>query len=610
MQPKVVIRLASRRSVAAVGVALLAALAGTGVGGASAARAAPKAASGGIASYALEVGEHFSWMLPLENQVNYQVYDGMVEDGMWLPLYAAGKGSATGIDYGRSIGKKPVYSDGDKVVTVTMNRGFTWSDGTKVTTTDVKFFFDLVAAGKHTLGEYIPGELPDDITSVDYPSPYRLVLHLNRAYSPTWFTDNQLTWIIPMPAQAWDKTCSTCPVGSEATTPTGAKAVFDFLFKQSESATTYATNPMWKTVDGPWVISSFDAVTYHASFAANAAYSGPTKPKLAGYELFSFTTPTSELDALRSGAITFGYLPQGELKQISYFKSHGFTVKNWSFFYNMAIELGYTSKTWGPLVKQLYIRQALQHLVNQDLYITRTLHGYGLPDYGPVADYPGSPYVAPAIQKDPYPYDPAAAKTLLAKHGWAKGANGVDVCKHPGDAADECGPGIAKGKALTFRFMYESGTTSFFAQVSAFETVARSVGIGITLDAQALTTMYTIDGVCPSSPPCDWGLAGYAGYLWPYSENTILPTGKNEFGAGNFWAGGYTSGKAQRLIDAADQQPGLQRLYADEEYLSKQVASLWWPLADEVVVVKHNLKGWEQLSPYGTIHPSTWYFKS
>lgn len=593
---------------AAAGIgALVAVMAGVGSGGGHAG-ASPRTVTSNTASYALQVGEHFSWMLPLENQVNYQVYDGMVEDGMWLPLYAAGRGSATGIDYSRSIGLKPVYSNGDKTVTVTMKQGFTWSDGTKVTSADVKFFFQLVAAGKLTLGEYIPGELPDDIRSISYPSPYQFVLHLDHAYSPTWFTDNQLTWIIPLPAQAWDKTCATCQIGAAATSPTGAKQVFTFLFKESKSLPTYATNPLWKTVDGPWVISSYDPATHEAAFVRNPAYSGPSKPRLAGYKILSFTTPTAEVDALRSGAVTFGYLPQSDLGQAPYFRGHGFQVKNWSFFYNMAIELGYTSKTFGPLVKQLYIRQALQHLVNEPLYIKRTMHGYGLPDYGPVADYPKSPYVAPAIRKDPYPYDPAAAAKLLAEHGWAKGSSGIEVCRRPGTAGNDCGNGIARGKKLSLVFMYETGTTTFFAQVSAFQTAARATGIGITLDGQALTTMYTIAGVCPSSPPCKWGLAGYAGYLWPYSENTILPTGKNEFGKGNFWAGGYTDGKAQALIDAADHRAGLNALYADEEYLSKQVASLWWPLEGEVVVVKDTLKGWEHLSPYGTIVPASWHF--
>lgn len=598
-----------RRTVLSISAGLIGVAGGAGLGG-TCAGAAHRAGTGGTASYAFSVGSHFSWMLPLENQTAYAGPNLTVEDGMWLPLYSTSSGSGTGIDYGRSIGDPPSYSNHDTTVTITMKHTIRWSTGAAVTARDVKFFFELDSAGKHTLGDYIPGEMPDDITSIDYPNPYQVVLHLDRSYSPTWFTDNQLTWITPLPAQAWNKTCSACPVGSAATTPAGADSVFKFLMQQSESLRTYTTNPLWKTVDGPWVISSYNQVNFAASFAANESYTGPTKPKLAGYKLYSYTTPTAEINALRAGSVTFGYLPLSDLSQAPFFKSHGYTVKAWKLFYSEGIEFGYTSKTWGPLVKQLYLRQALQHLVNEHLYIKRTLGGYGIPDFGPVADYPNSPYVAPAIRTDPYPYDPAAAAALLGKHGWVRGAGGIDVCARPGAAPTDCGPGVGKGTKLDLRFMYSTGTTSFFAQVSAFATVAKSVGVGITLAGLSTTSMYTAAGVCPSAPPCKWGLAGYAGYLWPYTDNTILPTGKNEFGKGNFWAGGYTTPTAQSLIDAADHQAGRKALYADEEYLSKQVASLWWPLEDEIVVVKNSLGGWKHLSPYGTIDPSNWYFSS
>ncbi len=568
-----------------------------------------KAVSGGVPAYALAVGEIFTWILPLEPTTAYEDWDSNIEGDMWLPLYWAGTGSKTGIDATQSIGKPPVYSNHDTTVTVTMKTNFKWSTGATVTSNDVKFFFQLVDAGKKTLGNYLPGLLPTDIKSVTYPSPTTFVLHLKRSYNPTWFTGNQLTWIYPLPVQAWDRTSATSPAGSAASTPAGAKQVFTFLFKQAKDLGTYASNPLWKTVDGPFVISAYNPVTHEAQFATNPHYTGPTKPRIAGYKVYSFTTGTAELDALRSGTLTFGYIPFGDLKEISYFKSHGFTIKAWPVFYNEVVELGFTSKTWGPLVKQLYIRQALQHLITENLYIKRTLDGYGLPDYGTVADYPGSKYVSPGIKKDPYPFDPSLAAKLLEAHGWVKGPGGVDVCKRPGTGSSECGKGISKGKKLSFKFMYATGTTAFFAQVSAFRTVAKSAGIGVSLDGQTETTMFSIGGVCPSSPPCNWGLLAYAGFMWDYGQYQLLPSGTNEWGKGNFWGGGYYTPKAQKLITAVDTTPGLKPLFADENYISKNLASLWWPLEDyEVVAVKKTLSGWQHLNPYANYVPQTWYF--
>ncbi|MGH7642227.1 MAG: ABC transporter substrate-binding protein [Candidatus Dormibacteria bacterium] len=564
---------------------------------------------GGVASYSLPIGEDFSWMFPIENQANYEDWDSNVEDGMWRPLYFAGSGGQTGINYPLSLATAPVYSNGDKTVTVTLNQGYTWTDGTPVTTTDIRFFFELLTAGKNQDGAYIPGEMPDDISSVIYNSPYQFTLDLTQAYNPDWFTNNQLPWIYPLPQQAWDKTCANCAVGQAASTAAGAKAVFKFLYGQSEKLSTYGSNPLWKVVDGPWVIKSFDPTTYTAAFSANGHYTGPSKPKLSGYQIYSFASNTAEVDALRSGDITFGFLPFSDVSLASYFEQHGYSVAAWPVFYNETVELGYSSRTWGPLVKQLYIRQALQHVINQPLYINHTMHGLGIPDYGPAADYPGSIYVSPQLRTNPYPYDPEAAKHLLASHGWVRGSGGIDTCQRPGTASNECGTGIHKGKQLSFLFMYSTGTPSFLAQVEAFSTAAKSAGIGINLDGQTETTMFSIGGVCPASSPCNWGLLAYSGFMWDYGQYEILPVGGNQFGKGNFWAGGYNSVEADELIAAAHTESGLSHLYQVEDYLSKNEASLWWPLEDyEIVVARNTLRGWYPLNPYGNYHPSSWSF--
>jgi peptide/nickel transport system substrate-binding protein len=160
--------------------------------------------------------------------------------------------------------------------------------------------------------------------------------------------------------------------------------------------------------------------------------------------------------------------------------------------------------------------------------------------------------VSPGIKKDPYPYNPQLASKLLEAHGWVKGPGGVDVCNRPGTGSSEC--------------------------------------------------------VCPSTPPCNWGLIGYSNYMWTYGQYQTIPNGTSQWGKGNFWGGGYYTPKAQKLIDAVETTPGLKPLYAAENYLSKDLASLWWPLQDlRVIAVKKALSGWQHLSPYGAFVPQTWY---
>lgn len=570
-----------------------------------------KPLSGGTASYALAAGDDFSWMLPLENQANYEPWELNVEGDMWRPLYFAGGPGTTGIYNKFSLAYPPVYSNHNQTVTIKMKPSYKWSDGKSVTTADVRFFFELEVAGAK-LGKYapyVPGTMPDDVKSVTYQGPYQFTINFVRAYNPYWFTGNQLTWIYPLPQHAWDKTCASCPVGDKASTLSGAKAVYNYLYAQSSKLATYATNPLWKVVDGPWVISSYDPTTFHSVFTANGAYTGPDKPHLHQYQIYSFSSDTAELDALRSGLITYGYLPIDDAPSASRYEAMGFVLKPWNnAYYNEDIELGYTNPTYGPLVRQLYIRQALQHLVNEQLFINTSLHGFGVPDYGIAPVAPRSIYTSPALRTDPYPYSISAAESLLRAHGWVKNSSGVDVCQRAGTASNECGAGIAKGRALNLMFMYSTESPSFLAQVEAFDTAAKQAGVAVTLNGQTTTTMFSIAGVCPPGP-CKWGMAGYSGFMWDFGQYVVYPNGDQQFGKGNYWAGGYYSPAAQRLITAAEVTPGLNNLYQAEDYISKDVASLWWPLPDQyILLVKNKLQGWSPLDPYVDQLPSLWYY--
>ena len=109
----------------------------------------------------------------------------------------------------------------------------------------------------------------------------------------------------------------------------------------------------------------------------------------------------------------------------------------------------------GPVIRQLYFRQALQYLMNQKAVIDGPLHGYGPYTVGPVGTYPQTSYLSPRGQQgDPFPFNPAKAKSLLTSHGWKVAPNGVTTCQTP----SLCGPGIAQGHQLVFNLPYATGT--------------------------------------------------------------------------------------------------------------------------------------------------------
>lgn len=580
----------------------------TGIGTAGGVRS-DKRTSGGTATFAMSTGTSFTWIFPILNAANNEAWNQNAELGLYRPLYWAGTGSSAGISNNLSFAYPPVWTDHDTTVTVKLKHEM-WSDGDPVTTADVKFFFELLDANKADDALYVPGDMPDNITGVTYPSRTTFTIHLSHTVNPAWFLGNQLTNIIPLPAQIWDRTSSTQRDGNYAATTAGAKAVFQFLTAQSSKLSTYSSNPLWKVVDGPWRLTSYSAATGDSTFTSNAAYTGADKPRLRHYELRDYTSNTAEINALRSGQLDYGWLPYNSYEGLKgYFQSHGYSVATWTAAYLNWGEFGYTNPTYGPLVKQLYIRQALLRLVDERLLLKAVLHGIGSLVYGPVPNLPGPAYATHEELTDPDPYSPKTALQVMRSHGWVRKGSGL-YCERPGSAGSDCGTGIRKGRKFVLSFVYPTATYEIPPQAEQFATTAASIGVDIQLRPEALGTVLSSGGVCPPGP-CNYGILAYDTYIWNYGAAYQYPSGAGIFGPKNYWGGGYSSATTDRLINASDTYSGLSYLHSYENYVSRQVAGLWLPSpAYQISVVKDTLKGWSPQQVFGDEMPERWYFKS
>ena len=133
--------------------------------------------------------------------------------------------------------------------------------------------------------------------------------------TPTFYTDDVLTHVSLMPQHAWDKTSMTGKVGNYDESPTGAKAVWNFLQKEGGQQSTFATNPLWQVVDGPFKLSQFDSSGYYA-YVPNKNYSA-NKPALSKVIWTPFTDDTALMDTLRSGtSVSVAVLPLNDVRQI------------------------------------------------------------------------------------------------------------------------------------------------------------------------------------------------------------------------------------------------------------------------------------------------------
>jgi peptide/nickel transport system substrate-binding protein len=537
--------------------------------------------TGGDAKFAMPPNTTPNYIFLMEPpQFNSNIWGQFVEL-MWMQFYFfIDKDGNPSVDYTRSIANQPTFSSDGLTATVTL-KAWNWSDGQPITSRDVEFWMTMFAANKGSYGGYVPGQIPDNLTGVAYPDAHTVTFTFDKKYDPTWLIYNQLGQLGVMPQHAWDKTSAGGTVGDYDRSINGAHAVWNFLNTQAQDLSSYTTNPLWKVTDGPWKLDSFDASTGHVSMVPNPTYSGPDKPTLIQFEMMPYTTDTAEFNALRAGELDYGYVPFQDINQISYLNSHGYDVKPWFSFSNNYFVINFTNPKTGPLFKQLYIRQAMQRLVNQNSYITNILKGYGKPTYGPVPITGNPDYVSAAEKKDPYPYSVTEAKSLLTGHGWTVNANGISTCTSPGSGSNQCGDGIASGSKLEFKMQYASGTLVASQEMQAFKSDASQVGMQIDLAEASPNDVFGISVPCDpaSGNGCNWDLVYWGGPGWTYGLTDTYPEQGQIFltGAGGN-AGGYSDTTDDQLI-LGSWTSGLDALHKSNDYLAQNLPVIWMPLA-------------------------------
>ena len=98
--------------------------------------------------------------------------------------------------------------------------------------------------------------------------------------------------------------------------------------------------------------------------------------------------------------------------------------------------------------------------------------------------------------------------------------------------------------------------------------------------------------------------------MWNYGQGDVYPSADGIFQTGaNYWAGGYSSTEADKLIVATTLSTGLSNLYSEENYLSRNIAALWFPTVDnQISVVKDTLHGWQPQQVFANEMPENWYY--
>jgi peptide/nickel transport system substrate-binding protein len=557
---------------------------------------------------------------------------------MYRPLYWFGQGATPNINPSLSLAQPPTYSADGKSVTVNL-KTYKWSNGETVTAGDVMFWMNMMHAQKAGFAGYAAGTMPDNLTGVTINSPTQITFNLTSSVNNHWFTYNQFSEITPMPA-AWDITALTgasgsggCSMTTYGTTDTQCTAVYDFLSEQSgynpsnpgstdtsNAFSTYATSPIWHVVDGPWTLSHFDA-TGDISFVPNQSYSGPVKPTLTKFSELPYTSEPAEFNALAGGKVNVGFLPSTDitasatnalkggannprLSNFTLAPLYTWSINYFPYNFNSTGDGG----SAGKIFSQLYVRQAIQYLVDQPLYISRVGHGYGVGTYGPVPTTPANPFASALEKGNPYKYNPSKAKSLLTSHGWKVVPNGTSVCQKAGSGTGECGAGIPAGAKLAFNLQYANTSSLVTNTMNAEKSSWAQAGINMSLSAASFDSVIGAAVPCTAgSSGCGWELQNW-GAGWVYAPD-YYPSGEEIFQTGAGSNSGSYSDKTNDSLILATNKTSVS-LTKWENYLATQLPVIYQPnYVTSITEIQKGLSGVTPQSVYWALNPENWRWK-
>ncbi len=541
---------------------------------------------------------------------------------MYRPLYWFGNNYTPTVDYDYSLASAPTFSSGNTTVTVKLDPNWKFSNGEPITSRNILFWMNIYKADPATnYCGYVPGYFPDNVTSISAPDASTVVFHLNKSYNPEWFLYNELSQIFPIPL-SWDRTSLSQPAPTsdnghlpDAGGKASAQAVYKFLDAQSKNLGSWASSPLWQVVDGPFKLSGFTTAG-QVTLVPNPAYSGSPKPTISKFVELPYTSEAAIYNTIKSGgpsAVTLGEIPSQYAPQASGLASEGYLYSKAASYSFNYFPLNLNNPTVGPIFKQLYFRQAFQHLVDQNGWINAFLFKTANPTYSPIPLAPPSPLADSSSITNPYPFDVSAAASLLKSHGWTGvSPGGTATCSDP----SKCGAGVKMGQTISFNIDYQSGVIAVQDEMNDLARQAAKVGIHVDLTTHPFATVIGTAVACqPTQPTCKWTAENW-GAGWIYGPDN-LPTGESLYNPGSVANyGSYSDPGTTSLIDQTITGPAANEktaLTAFAKNIAQNVPVVFGPTSigtyagSAGYVVAKNLGGYAA-NALGWMTPENWYF--
>ncbi len=487
--------------------------------------------------------------LLVDSLYNSEAADLLFEQLFWINRYHE-------IDWQRSVASAVTTPDQGKTYIVTM-RPWHWSDGVPVTAADVAYTFNLIKQLGSTYPGYDTGGMPDIIASFTVTDPEHFTVVLKRQVNPDWFILNGLEQLMPLPSHVW------------------SHFTLDEIWQKQSSPA------FFQVVDGPLVVQHL-AVGQDAVFVPNPRYDGP-KMHFGRFVIKFMDNENAELQGVESGDLDMSNLPFAVWDAARHMKGVRVVTLAPSYSWHELVPNMLNPAT--KFFADVRVREAMADAINQPQMINLAMHGQGVAVYNPVPPVPAT-FLSPAARAGDYPvgYNPGKAIALLQAAGFSKGPDGIMQ---------------KAGQKLSFTVFIPAGEPMRIEMAESMQQDLHAVGIEMKVRQVEFNQMMAV----MVGPPDGWEALFFAMDIDGY------PSGESQFTSGAFYNNnGYTDKLMDKYIAESTDKPGLDGLFAYEDYASAQQPVIFLPVEKYSVLARDGLQGVENFfNPLGLWSPDQLY---
>lgn len=393
-----------------------------------------------------------------------------------------------------------------KTITYHMRRGVKFSDGVPLTSADVKYTWQQILNPNNNVGYRYPY---DQVASIDTPDDYTVVVHLKspRASFVSAFMRNGIIGsIIPRHLLSRYGDLNRVP---------------------------FNTHPIGS---GPFYVESWEPGAL-LTLRANASYwRGPPKLKEIQYRIIT-SQNTLLTDVLSHNVDLYYDAPEVQYATLKSVRGYRITAVPNMTYEHVEFNCG------RPPLDDVRVRRALAYAINWRKIANNVFLGLDTPG---MADTPPTSWAYdPSVQ--PYPYDPARARSLLRQAGWLP---------------DAAGTMRKNGEPLRVDISTVAGITSRAKTEELIQQDLAAIGIAVEIrnyQANLLFATYGYGGVLARG---NYDLAIYAWeYTFPDPDNTntrgpndLPPQGEN-YSRCRDWDVGAWEQAGESRYDRAQRRP-------------------------------------------------------